>query len=253
MKNILLIFSILIILTTYCCAGEKVTITTNDYAPYTSTKNNGSGFILDIVRKTFKEVGVEVVYEFYPWKRCEFYVEHGKAFATTPYFKTEERIKKYNFSEPIIYSYNRFFYNKEKFPNGYEWNKIEDFKNYEIGGILGYWYIPEFKRAGLSVFYSSKEKMNLMLLIRKRIDFTIIDELTGRKLMNKNFPKEVDKIGVLKKPLSVLKFYLLISRKYPNHEKLTEKFNRGLKIVKEKTIYKKLLNHYSFPDHFAIK
>lgn len=252
MKKYLLLSYCIFSFLTICQAQEKVIIASNDYEPYTSSRQNGSGVILDIVREAFEEAGIEVVYKFYPWMRCELYVKTGKVFAATPYFKTEERIKKYDFSDPIIYSYNRFFYNKEKFPKGYDWNKIGDFKDYRLGGILGYWYIPALERAGINIAYSTKDKKNLLLLIHQRIDFTIIDELTGFKLLKYNFPEDVHKIGVLKKPESILKFHLLISRKYPQNIELTANFNKGLEIIKNKSVYKNLLELYAIPNNFAV-
>lgn len=251
MKNCFITICFLLSISTPCFTQEKVIIASNDYEPYTSSERNGSGFILDVVKEAFKEVGVNVVYEFYPWKRCEHYVKIGKAFATTPYIKTEKRIKEYDFSDPITYTYNKFFYNKDKFPGGFNWKRIEDFKKYIIGGTLGYWYVPVFKKSGLTVFYSS-EKKNFMLLMRQRIDFIVIDELTGLGILKKNFTDD-DKIKILKKPLLIKKYHLLISRKYPRNKELTMKFNKGLKLIKRKIIYKKLMNLYKIPKEYTIR
>ncbi len=60
------------------------------------------------------------------------------------------------------------------------------------------------------------------------------------------------KIGVLKKQESILKFHLLISRKYPQHVELTESFNKGLKIIKNKPVYRNALEYYAIPDNFAV-
>ncbi|MCP3926576.1 MAG: amino acid ABC transporter substrate-binding protein [Desulfobacterales bacterium] len=249
-KNLLICFLLSFITTGY--ATEKVVITSNNYEPYTSSKKNGSGFVLDVVREAFKEVGVEVIYEFYPWKRCEFYVLKGKAFAATPYLKTAERQKLYDFSDPITHTYNRFFYNNEKFPNGYNWKKMEDFQEFILGGTLGYWYIDKFKKAGLTYTLSTENK-NFMLLIRKRIDFLVIDELAGYNILINNFKEEAHNISVLKNPLTIGNTSLLISRKYPKSSELREKFNKGLKLIKKKSIYKKLLDKYGIPESFAIK
>lgn len=83
-----------------------VLIVTGDYEPVTSSNKEKPEVILDIVKV---------------------------AFAAVPYFKTEERLKKYNFSNPIIKSYNRFIYNKEKFYQGCEWEPLTDFKDYVMG------------------------------------------------------------------------------------------------------------------------
>jgi len=252
-KIVVLISAIMFTCVTYCNAGESIVIATSNYAPFTSSENNGSGVILDVVKKAFQNVNVDVEYQFHPWKRCEYLVQQGKAFAATPYFKTDQRMNKYDFSVPIVKSFNRFFYNKEKFPDGYEWETLKDFKGYTMGGILGLWYMPKFKKAGLKIHTAGTDLQNLKMLIAKRIDFTVIDELTGKKVLNDLKPEDAKKIGILDKPESVSDFYLMVSRDYKNHSELNEKFTKGFKMLKESGEYMKILSQYQLPEHFAVR
>lgn len=235
----------------FCHAGEPIIIVSDDYQPYTSSKNGGSGVILDIVKQVFDEIHIETVFKFYPWKRCEAHVAKGIAFAAVPYFKTEARLGRYDFSDPVIYSFNRFFFNKEKFPKGFEWNTLEDFRGYTMGSILGYWYMPAFERAGLRTEAVASDLQNMEKLIHRRIDFTLVDELTGRWLLREYFSKETEKIRMLEKPESFIEFYLLISRTYPNSAGITERFNNGLRMLKENGGYRKILEDYNIPEHYA--
>ena len=231
---------------------DSVLIVSNDYEPFTSTAQEGSGFILDVTRQAFDAVDVEVQYEFYPWKRCELYLEEGRAFAAAPYVKNEERLQKYNYSDPIILTSNKFFYNKEKFPEGFTWETLEDFQGYTMGGSLGYWYLPAFERAGLTVELVGTDKQNLAKLLDQRIDFLLLNELTGMHVLRANYPDDVDKIGMLDKPESVSEFYLMISRTYTNSEELTEKFNQGLGLIRGSDQYQQLLEQYLIPSEYAL-
>ena len=233
-------------------AQEHILIMSDDYEPYTSSEKQGSGVILDIVRQAFATKDILVKYKFAPWKRCEKMVEIGQAFGATPYFKTAERLRNYNFSDPIIYSRNTFFYNKKKFPKGFIWKTLEDFQGYRMGGILGYWYMSAFERAGLTVDEVRSDKQNLEMLIAQRIDFTIIDELTGMQLLRGHFPGDMQTIGVLEKPESFLKFYVMISRTYPGAEEYTEYLNHGLEQLKASGDYQKILKQYRIPESFAV-
>ncbi|MHC4887740.1 MAG: substrate-binding periplasmic protein [Planctomycetota bacterium] len=234
-------------------AGEKVVIVSGDYVPYTSSEKSGSGAAIDIVRKSLALVEIEVNFKFYPWKRCETHVKHGTAFAAVPYFKTKERHETFNFSNPIIRSFNRFFYRKAQFPNGFQWKTLKDFKGYRMGGILGYWYLPAFKRAGLDVVLVRDDVQNLTKLSKGRIDFTVIDEITGKLLIEKHLPKEADSIAVLEKPESFDTFHLLTSRSYPDSGKLQQAFNRGLKMLIKSGDYHRILKAYNFPAHFTVE
>lgn len=244
---VLMIFSVCVV-----TAQETILIMSDDYEPYTSSKKNGSGVILDIVRKAFATHDIIVKYKFAPWKRCEKIVKAGDAFGAIPYFKTQERLRNFNFSDPIIYSFNTFFYNKEKFPNGFTWETLEDFQGYHVGGILGYWYMSAFERAGLTVDKVRSDKQSLGMLIAQRIDFTVIDKLTGLQLLQKYFPDDKQVIGVLDKPESFIKFYVMISRTYPETAKYTDYLNHGLEHLKAGGEYYRILEQYQIPASFAV-
>ncbi len=228
-------------------------IVSSDYEPYTSSRNNGSGVVLELIKQAFAEMHRDVTFQFYPWVRCETMVGAGEAFGAAPYFKNEERLKKYDFSDPIVYSSNRFFFNKEKFPKGFSWHTLKDFRGYRVGGIRGYWYIPDFEQAGLTIDYVSDDQANLRKLVFARIDFLVLDEFVGQKILRENFSAaEAAKIGVLERPESFIKFHLMISRKYPDHAELAAELNQGLRIMKKKGSYQAILQRYGLPSHFAV-
>jgi polar amino acid transport system substrate-binding protein len=252
MKNLYrYLFSLsLLFCSVFAYTEDSIVIVSNDYEPYTSTKNGGSGVILDIIRQAFNEVDLNVTYKFYPWKRCLVEVDQGLAFAATPYFKTDARRKKYDYSDPILPMFNRWFYNKENFPEGFEWSEMEDFQGYRIGGVIGYWYTPVLERLGLNLELVKSDLQNLQKLDSHRIDFTIIDELTGNDIIREHLSSSTDKIGVLDKPYDFQESYLLISRDYPNSEIIKKKFNQGLKMLKENGKFWEILISHEVPEDF---
>lgn len=232
---------------------EKVVIATDDYEPYTLYRDSGTGVILEIIRESFAQVNVTVEFSFMPWKRCEQSVNDGKVFAATPYFKTELRLTKYDFSEPIILSRNVFFYNKESFPDGFTWNELSDFKDYNMGGVIGYWYLEAFKKAELKVSTVPTDLQMIKMILHKRIDFCVVDEITGRRLISTHLNGDSVSFGILEKPESFDSFHLLISRNYPGAKELTKKFNKGLRLLKKSGEYHKILRRYGFPKTFAVE
>jgi polar amino acid transport system substrate-binding protein len=252
MKNLYrYLFSLsLLFCSVFAYTENPIVIATNDYTPYTSTKNDGSGVILEIIRQAFNEVDLEVDYQFYPWKRCLGEVDKGLVFAATPYFKTDARQKVYDYSDPILPMFNRWFYNKEKFPDGFEWSEMESFQGYRIGGVIGYWYIPEFERLGLNFELVKSDLQNLQKLVNHRIDFTIIDELTGNDLIREHLSTNAGNIGILEKPYDFQESYLLISRDYPNSEVIKKKFNQGLKMLKDNGKFWQILISHEVPEDF---
>ena len=230
---------------------DSIVIVTNDYEPYTSSENGGSGLMLDIIQQAFNEVDLNVTFKFYPWKRCQNELDKGLAFAAIPYFKTKDRQEKYDFSEPILPMFNRWFYNTESFPEGFEWSDLSDFQGYNIGGVLGFWYTSTLEDSGLNLELVKNDLQNLKKLASHRIDFTIIDELTGNGLVREHMLSNIEIIKFLDKPFDVQESHLLISRSYPNSEEITKQFNKGLEILRSNGKFLQILISYQVPQHFS--
>ena len=253
-KSKIILFLLLITLfnTIPLHAQNTVEIITNDYIPFTSSENTGTGVILDIIRISFAINNIQVKYIFAPWRRCEENLRNGSVFGSVPYFKTDERIEKYDFSDPVIYSVNRFYYNKKRFPEGFKWKTLSDLKGYRIGVIMGYWYEKEFETAGLNIDYVATDKQNIKKLIYDRIDFLVLDEITFIYIMKKYFHDKMEMIGMVENPLSILPFHIMISRKYTKSKVFTEIFNNGLETIKRNGDYEKILKKYGTPQNQSV-
>ncbi len=152
----------------------------------------------------------------------------------------------------MIGFFPRFFYKRDRFPNGFEWTDLEDLGAYRVGGVMGYWYNRSFQEAGLNVSYATTDMQSIRMLMKDRIHFTLIDELVGWALIEEAFPKERSAFSVAQKPESTDPFHLLISREYPDAKELTQQFNQGLKAIKESGIYQGILKQYDVPSEYAI-
>ena len=233
-------------------ATAQVLFVTSNYEPYVIQQDSeASGIFPDIIKAVFDEINLEVKFEFQPWKRGEHTVVTGKAFATFPYLIRQERTEKFDFSDPVIFFFPKFFYMKERFPNGFAWNTLKDFHPYNMGGILGFWYEKSFQDAGLKVQYVTTDLQNIHKLTRDRIDFTLIDELVGWSLIKEAYPEQVTAFAVAQKPESTDAFHIMVSRNYPNANVLLKKFNEGLKTIKNNGTFHEILQQYDVTIEYA--
>ncbi len=193
-------------------------------------------------------MGVPFEYKFYPWKRSEYNLKYGSAFAGFPYFKTKERENTFDFSDEIVSSRIKFFFLKSKFKDEITWDKLEDLKEYNIGGALGNWYEPVFKAAGMKVQYSVTDELSFKKLNAHVVDLVPTDELVGWEIIKKLFPRKEFNFATVKKPLKEDMLRLMISKKYPGAAMLKEKFNVSLKHIKEKGIYSEILKKYHIAE-----
>ncbi len=225
---------------------SEVKIATGDYPPFTSETMDGKGFFSEIVTAAFKEMGEEVSFSFFPWKRCESVVQKGDFFAAIPYSKSEEREKIFDFSDiGHVTEELLFYYAPQNDLSSFNYTSYSDLKPYKIAGMLGYYYVEAMKKAGLKLDNTPNEIAAFKKLISGRVDLIPIDKTTGMTLIKENFPKELANIKTVKNPLGASYSLLMISRKYPDAKALTEKFNMGLKKIQENGTYDAILKKHN--------
>lgn len=229
-------------------AKESLTIVTNDYWPLTSTDVGKKGFALELCEKVFERLKEKVSFDYYPWKRCEYLVQRGDALAAVPYYRTAAREKIYDYSEPLLNRRSYFFYNRRYTKPPKSWKSYGDFKEYIMGAALGYWYMPYFKAAKLELNISSSEKAQLTKLIHGRIDFMLIDEAVGTKLIMKHYPGHKEDILKLEPAARSETIHLIFSRKFPKSKALLRRFNKELKLLKASSYYSDLLKKYNLKN-----
>ncbi|WP_163833783.1 substrate-binding periplasmic protein [Spartinivicinus ruber] len=252
MKAMLIMVLLLFCSQIYGDKNESIEFVTSAYEPYVIENNNeASGIFPDLITSVFSRFSVNVKFQFQPWTRCEELVKEGKAFATFPYVINAERTKSFNFSEPIIYFFPKFFYLKANFPDGFNWHTLKDFQPYVIGGVLGYWYESAFKEQEVNVHYATSDIQNIYKLMNQRIDFTLIDELVGWRLIDQAYPRHRRSFAVAPKPESANTFHLMISRQFVHNQKLTEQFNKGLAYIKADGTYQRIFRRYGVPMEYA--
>lgn len=244
MKSIIYLFTLLLF--SFSTFSETITITTAEYEPYVMiSENKVTGVVIEIVEAAFSKSGINVVYENMPWKRGYIMTLSNKVDATIPYSKTPERELDCFYSEPLISSKSVFFYLKNRnISKTFEWETFEDFKKYKVGGTIGYYYEKSFKEAGVILDLVASDAQNVQKLFNKRIDTFLIDELVGWALIKKYYPNSIDDFSTLKKPESMAPMYLIIGKNNPNGENFMNKFNDGLKQIKESGEYDSILMKY---------
>lgn len=229
-------------------ASNEVILTTGDWPPYVYETGPDKGPMAEIVIAAFKEVGITAKIVFYPWKRAEDEVRQGKAFAAFPYAASDERKKEFDFSDPMYLVKAKFFYNKNFHPDGMPFEKLDDLRSFKIGGMLGSWYEPNFKDAGLQVEYVSAMDQNIEKLVLGRIDLAVEEENSTWYLIRQLYPNEVDQFATLEKTLEqpgvINDLSLMISRSYPNSVELLKQFNTGLAAIRANGTFKQILEKY---------
>lgn len=144
MKKLMLLSCVFLL--SLILSAETIKITSGEWAPFTSSSAEDNGVALAAVKAAFKEVGIDVEFGFFPWKRAMKNIEKNDEWeASGVWGYNEERAKSFYFSDPICESKSVVFHLKDKeiMFNG----EPESLKPYNTGITLGYSYGKDFDKA----------------------------------------------------------------------------------------------------------
>lgn len=241
-RKIIILLAIIFVISVNLYAKETVTFAIGEWAPYTSENVKNGKFAEDIVKEAFANEGVEVVYEYYPWKRSYEYAKNGKVAGTFPWSKTAERENEFVINNKCIFKdEDVYFHLKSK---EFVWNSIEDLKGYKLGAVLGYKQVEKYKNAGLEYEAAVNEEINFKKMLRGRVDIFEASKYVGNNVISNTFSSvDKEKFTYDPKPVAENKFYILFGKNETN-KKLANIFDKGLKKLIDSGRYQEIENQY---------
>lgn len=242
MKKIIITFFLLIVGTAYCFAGEPVQIAVDQSNPPFMYESGGkaAGLYPELMSTVFQKMGIPVDIHALPWKRALNEADSGKM-GIAGIYKTDERSKKYDYSQEIFKEKLMLFVSeKKKFP----YQNINDLKGKSIGIILGWSYGDEFDAALKAGLFkgdtTNNDDTNFKKLMTDRIDCLLAIEESGKSNSEKNYQGKA--IG-LNPPVAINPTYLIFG-KNANQTELLSKFNATLKVMMENGSYEEFIRSF---------
>jgi len=225
-------------------ANEVVTLSTGEWAPYTSEKDPKGRIAQIIVTEAFHLENIDVQYNYYNWKKVLKVASELQVEATMPWYETPKRKEKFLYSkQAIIRSRIVFFHLKSL---DFKWNNFEDLKSYTIGATVGYKSTKLFESKNLNTFLTQTEQENYTQMANTRVDITASSVLVGYDIINKTFPKE--RVSLFthneKNIFPETGAHLLISKKHPRGKELMKKFDDGLKKLIKSGRYGQIIKNF---------
>jgi len=153
----------------------------NSYPPYMYEleATEAEGLYPRLLEEAARQTSYELEVKAYPWKRA---IAQGAAGigAVGGAYKNNERLKTYDYSEPLYEEKLVLFVNKDR---PFEFKGVQDLEGKLVGVNRGWSYGQEFDGArekGLfSVNVKNSPEENFQLLALGRIDCVILDKLAG--------------------------------------------------------------------------
>lgn len=247
----LLLIMLLVALPDVGQATDKVRLTLVEYAPLMGEKMKGYGIEAAIVTAAFEEIGLNVEYAVLPVAGAYKSAKNGIYDGIVGFVWSEEREKSFYYSEPIFQAPLLLFHLKSY---RFDWHAIDDLKGITIGVTAKNYYGPEFHKAleagKLTVDEASKDAIQFDKLLRRRIKVFPMNRYTGYYMIQGKFsPEQAALFTHHPRPLKESVYHVLFSRAVKENGARVEKFNQGLRLIKESGKYDGIIEAYKMEYH----
>ncbi|MDN3611911.1 substrate-binding periplasmic protein [Vibrio ostreicida] len=205
--------------------ANTVKLANGEWAPYQSKSLKNGGFITQIVREAFEAEGYQVEFTYMPWKRGFEDSKVGKFDGSLIWSKNPERQQFFHYTNTVITLSTALFQQKAR---PVTWSSEEDLAQFKIGGVTGYAYgIEQLENSGkLTIQRIASAENNYKKLSAGRLDIVLEDMDVGMETITNL--KLTDKLEPNPKTLTTREYFVIISKKSPRAQELTDAFNRGL-------------------------
>lgn len=239
--NKILPFVFLLIFVSSLISQDTITLAIGEWQPFTSEIEENSKMLEILVREAFAIEGVNVIYEYYPWKRSYMYTEQGMVDGTFPWIKTDEREVKFIYhEEPLIIEETLLFHLETL---DFHWDDFNDLEDYLIGGTIGYADTQLLESFGLTVEAERNEYLNFQKLVLGRIDIYPAAKSIAFHLLNKSFDEtEKGSLTYHPKPLYEVEYYVLFSKARSKAQYYSDLLDSGLRYLKRIGRYDEILS-----------
>ncbi len=216
--------------------ASPLRIATGEYPPFASEAIEHYGHVNRIIARASEEVGIDVEFQFLPWKRALEETRRGSYAASSYWYHLEDREQDFIHVGPVSDERIVFFHRKDL--NVPAWSSLDDLSGFRIGATNGYTYSKAFWDAAedgtLSVEIGADDKASLKKLLAGRIDLFPVESTLGWHLINKLFTQsEREQLTTLDRPFRTTSGFLLVSRKIPDADALATSLQRGLDSIRK--------------------
>lgn len=221
--------------------AEQLRIVTDPWAPYVYEENGEpKGIDYEVTAEVFKRLGVDVRWEFMPWKRCMLMLDQGLADGVIDIFQNELRNSQlYYPNEPLSVVEFVLFQANDR-PHDIE--NLEDLRGLTVGTSAGYDYGAGFLQSTLFRREAAPtQEANFGKLLRGRIDLLITDRRVGRHMLAQlGLEQQISELPLV---ISRQKQYLAV-RRNAGMDLLVQRFAAELRRFKQEPAYSRLQERY---------
>ncbi|KPA89430.1 amino acid ABC transporter substrate-binding protein, PAAT family [Pseudomonas asplenii] len=237
-----LLTAILLTCLSLTARGERLRIVTEPWAPYVYEENGqAKGLDYETTAIVFQRLGIEVEWQFLPWKRCLAMLEQGQADGALDIFHSSQRDDKLLYPDEALSEVEFVLFYAKAHPHPF--SSLDDLRGLTVGVSPGYQYSPQFNESRLFRHEPApSHESNFGKLALGRIDLVITDRRVGQHVLNELNLQE--QIAQYPSVISRNRQYLAL-RRNAGMDLLMQRFNAELKRFKREPAYAELNARYA--------
>ena len=246
-----LAFCIAVLLSSAITADNRLVLSTGGWPPFITDEQRHDGFIGHLIRDVFAESGIEVEYQYVPWRRAYVEASVGDFAGTAVWMDAPDRHDDFIYSDPVLDETFVFFYRRDRL---FDWNTFDDLQGLTLGGVIGYSYGPGLDAAiadgTVQIEWVRDDEANFRKLLAGRIDAYPQEVKVGQYYMRQLLSEsELELVTFHEQPLLVNQSFLLLSRARPESPQRIEQFNTQLRLFHENGRYKDYFRAFDRGDY----
>lgn len=224
-------------------AGEKsITVVADDWPPYVDFSHPRKGLCIEVVKAAFQTQGYSLKVIKTSWARAIHGVEHGIYDILPNAWLTKERTKFLLYSQPYTSSRLKFIIRKGE---SFAYKNLSSLDNKLVGIISGSSYGQAFDHAKN---FQRNEVINMMqnlkMLLAKRVDLMIEDDLGFMATVNKRAPALLREIDIIEPAFLDKPLHVAVGRNHKRSQEIINAFNLGLEQIKKNGMLTAIIKSY---------
>jgi polar amino acid transport system substrate-binding protein len=220
---------------------SKIVIAIGEWSPYVSKKLDAYGYAAEIVTKSFKNVGIDIEFEFLPWARSIERAKRADVLGTFPWGLNKDKKDSFDITTTFCFTEEKFIYLKKNSNMPNDFTSSDDLKNIRVSSIKDYSHIDLMEKYEIEFDVSNNDSQAITKLLGDRFDTYPVNPLIAMAIMQSEHPERIDDIDFLPTPLIKIEMGLLISKIHPDQQYYIQEFNKGLKILIDSGEYDNIL------------
>ena len=214
-----------------------------DFPPYIIAPDEGDihGIGIETTQAAFAKVGIETTFSLLPWKRIMKSMEHGSALGTVSCSRRPERSHYMLFSDELTISTRVAVSRKEIDTSGIQ--DLQDLRNYSVVSVEDWGMEQQLTAEAIPHEVTPTLESGIVAIRYRNIDILYASAYPSlHYAKNLGVRKDIKITPIASEPSVPL--YLCLSKQYPESRTILEKFNTGLRMIKQDGTYQAIRAKY---------